>query len=347
MHKAAFLFLAGLTLVVAIGSVSILSGSSDEGRMPSLSGAENWLNSAPLASNTLRGKVVLVNFWTYSCINSLRELPYLKAWAEKYKDAGLVVIGVHAPEFGFEKDLGNVRDAVADLGISFPVAVDSDHKVWSAFQNQYWPANYFIDGQGRIRYHHFGEGEYAVSERVIQKLLRENGASGVDAGLVRNSATGAEAPPGEDVRSPETWAGYLQAERFVSRPPQAHDTTRTYDLPVRLTLNQWGLDGRWKSGPENSQLQAAPGKVVFRFHSRDLHMVLGAGNTGRPVRFRVTLDGVAPGEDHGVDAAPDGMGQIRQPRMYQLIRQKGPVRDRVFEIEFLDSGVEVFSFTFG
>ena len=235
-------------------------GTGDEGRIPPLNGAVTWLNTAPLDSKSLRGKVVLVNFWTYSCISSLRELPYLKAWAANYKDAGLVVIGVHTPEFGFEKDPANVKAAVADLGIEFPVPVDSDHSIWSAFRNEYWPANYFIDARGRVRYHHVGEGDYEKSERVIQELLRENGAGGANDHPVRISATGTEAPPSEDVLSPETYAGYQRVERFASGERLAPDSIRIYSLPPSPSLNQWGLGGRWLIGPERSALQAARGR---------------------------------------------------------------------------------------
>jgi thiol-disulfide isomerase/thioredoxin len=329
------------------GVVAVASGTGDEGRMPDLDGAVAWLNSPPLSSKALRGKVVLVNFWTYSCINSLRELPYMKAWAEKYKDAGLVVIGVHAPEFGFERDQTNVKNAVSDLKVAYPIPIDTNHSIWAAFRNEYWPADYFIDGKGRIRYHHFGEGEYEKSERVIQALLRENGAPGVDESAVRIMADGAEAPPSDDVRSPETYVGYARAENFVSPERLARDSRRTYSPPARLALNQWGLGGSWKAGAESGKLESAPGKIVFRFHSRDLHFVLGPAKNGTPVRFKVKLNGAAPGGDHGVDSAADGSGEVRQPRMYQLIRQKGAIKDVTFEIEFLDLGVEAFSFTFG
>ena len=331
----------------AFGLVAIVSGSSDEGRMPDLDGATGWLNSPPLSSKALRGKVVLVNFWTYSCINSLRELPYMKAWAEKYKDAGLVVIGVHAPEFGFEKDAANVKNAVSELNIAYPIPIDSNHSIWDAFRNEYWPANYVIDAKGRIRYHHFGEGEYDKSERVIQALLKENGAIGLDGSLVRITAGGAELPPSDDVQSPETYIGYTRAENFASPERMAGDSKKTYRPPVRLGLNQWGLEGSWKVGGERGTLEPAPGKIVFRFHSRDLHMVLSPVKNGTPVRFRVKLNGVEPGDDHGFDSGADGSGEVREPRMYQLIRQKGPIRDATFEIEFLDPGVEAFSFTFG
>ena len=334
-------------MVLICGVAVIASGAGDEGGMPDLNGAVAWLNSAPLSSKSLRGKVVLVNFWTYSCINSLRELPYMKAWAAKYKDAGLVVIGVHAPEFGFEKDPANVKNAVSDLKVAYPIPIDSSHSIWSAFRNEYWPADYFVDAKGRIRYHHFGEGEYEKSERVIQALLKENGATGLDGSTVRITADGAEAPPSEDVRSPETYVGYARAENFASPERMARGSRITYSPPTRPALNQWGLGGSWNAGAESSTLESAPGKIVFRFHSRDLHMVLGPAKNRVPVRFKVKLNGVAPGDDHGSDSGADGAGEVRQPRMYQLVRQKGPIKDATFEIEFLDPGVEAFSFTFG
>jgi thiol-disulfide isomerase/thioredoxin len=319
----------------------------DEGPLPDFGGAVGWLNSAPLSRESLRGKVVLVNFWTYSCINSLRELPYMKSWAAKYKHAGLVVIGVHAPEFGFERERANVENAVLDLKVTYPVAIDSDHRIWQAFNNEYWPADYFIDGKGRIRYHHFGEGDYAESEHVIQKLLQANGATGLDESAVRISTGGVEAPPSGDVLSPETYVGYRQAQRFASPERVAQDSRKTYSLPTTPSLNEWGLGGSWNVGAESGVLQSAPGKIVFRFHSRDLHMVLGPTKNGKPIRFKVKLDDIPPGDNCGVDSAPDGTGEIREPRLYQLIRQKGRVQDRTIEIEFLDPGVQAFSFTFG
>jgi len=320
---------------------------SEEGRLPELDGAVAWLNSPPLRRESLRGKVVLVNFWTYSCINSLRELPYMKAWATKYKDAGLIVIGVHAPEFGFEKERVNVQDAVRELNVTYPVAIDSNHRVWDAFNNEYWPADYFIDGNGRIRYHHFGEGDYTKSEHVIQELLKANGATGLDESPVHISAAGVEAPPSGDEQSPETYVGYRQAQRFASPEQVAQDSGNTYILPTSLSLNEWGLGGSWNIGPESGVLQVASGKIAFRFHSRDLHMVLGPAKDGKPIRFKVTLNGAAPGENRGIDSAPGGTGEVREPRLYQLIRQNGPIRDRTFEIEFFDTGVQAFSFTFG
>ena len=342
-----FWIIAAALVFIFIGAVTVAAGVGDEGQSPGFSGAVSWLNAAPLSSRALRGKVVLVNFWTYSCINSLRELPYLKAWAAKYKDAGLVVIGVHAPEFGFEKDPTNVQNAVSDLSITYPIPIDSNHSIWGAFRNQYWPGDYLVDAKGRIRYHHFGEGEYEKSERIIQALLKENGATGLDENIVHIAAGGAEAAPSIDVRSPETYVGYARAENFASPERIARNSRRIYSPPARPELNRWGLGGSWNIGAESGKLESATGKVVFRFHSRDLHMVLGPAKSGTPTRFKVKLNGVAPGDDHGSDSGADGTGKVRQPRMYQLIRQKGPIKDLTFEIEFLDPGVEAFSFTFG
>src|SRR5579871_6370678 len=249
--------------VLICGVAVIGFAARDERAMPDLNGAVTWLNSAPLSSKSLRGKVVLVNFWTYSCINSLRELPYMKAWAAKYKDAGLVVIGVHAPEFGFEKDPANVKNAVSDLKVAYPIPIDSNHEIWAAFQNQYWPADYFIDAKGRIRYHHFGEGEYDKSEHVIQELLKENGVTDLDGSTVSISADGVEVPPSENVRSPETYIGYRRAEDFASPERVAQDSRKNYSPPANLGLNQWGLSGSWNVGAESAMLQATPGKIVF------------------------------------------------------------------------------------
>jgi thiol-disulfide isomerase/thioredoxin len=336
--------------VLAASAGDALPALKDEGAMPDLDGAVAWLNSPPLSSKSLRGKVVLIDFWTYSCINCLRALPYVEGWAAKYKDAGLVVIGVHTPEFAFEKERANVEKAVRDLKITYPVAIDSDYKIWQAFNNEYWPAHYFIDGKGRIRYHHFGEGEYDDSERVIQQLLKENGAQAVSDRVINVSvsATGAEAAPDKsDTKSPETYIGYHRAAHFASAEPITQDSRKVYTLLPRLTLNQWGLGGSWKVGEESAVLQTAPGKIVFRFHARDLHLVLGPGKSGKPIRFRVKLDGAPPGEDHGSDTDGNGEGTVQEHRLYQLIRQKGPVEDRTFEIELLDPGVEAFAFTFG
>jgi thiol-disulfide isomerase/thioredoxin len=332
---------------LVFGLVAIVSGARDQGRMPDLDGAVAWLNSTPLSTRSLRGKVVLVNFWTYSCINTLRELPYVKAWAAKYKDAGLVVIGVHTPEFSFETEPANVQRAVSGLSVAFPVPIDSERAIWSAFHNEYWPGDFFIDRGGRIRYRHFGEGEYEKSERVIQELLRENGAVSLNDSPLRLAAAGTEAPPSEDVQSPETYVGYRRAERFASPDRLAQDSRRTYRPPASLSLNQWGFNGPWTAGAESAALHAAPGKIIYSFHARDLHMVLGPAPNGAVIRFKVRLDGAAPGDNCGSDSTPDGAGDVREPRLYQLIRQKGRVQDRTFEIEFLDPGVRAFSFTFG
>lgn len=315
--------------------------------------AENssWFNSSPLTGALLQGKVVLVNFWTYSCINSLRALPYTRSWAARYGNAGLVVIGVHTPEFSFEKEPANVERAVRDLKVAYPVVMDSDYGIWKAFDNNYWPAFYLIDGKGRIRYQYFGEGEYEKTERVIQEVLRENGAGATDpgSGSVRISAGGVQAAPDwADEKSPETYVGYRHGtESFASPQRLAVDAAKTYSAPANLSLNQWGLIGSWIVDVETGVLASAPGKIVFRFHSRDLHLVLGPTKNGQPVRFKVTLDGAAPNVDHGADSAPDGSGVVREPRLYQLIRQKGQVEDRTFAIEFLDPGVHAYVFTFG
>ncbi len=320
----------------------------DEGPMPELSGAVAWLNSPPLTRDGLRGKVVVIDFWTYSCINCLRALPYVEGWAAKYKGAGLVVIGVHTPEFAFEKERSNVEQAVRDLKITYPVAIDSNYKIWQAFHNEYWPAHYFIDGKGQIRHHHFGEGEYDESERIIQELLKENGAKSLADGTVNVTATGAEAAPdSRNTGSPETYIGYKRAQHFASAQLFAQDTRMAYTPLPRLTLNQWALGGSWKVGPESAVLDSAPGKIVFRFHARDLHLVLGPTKNGKPIRFKVTLDGTAPGDDHGIDTDTSGAGTVQGHRLYQLIRQKGAVEDRTFQIEFLDPGVQAFAFTFG
>ena len=257
------------------------------------------------------------------------------------------MIGVHTPEFSFEKLRLNVANAVRDLNVTYPVAIDSNYRIWQAFNNEYWPAQYFIDGKGRIRYHHFGEGEYVQCERAIQELLKENGATGVDGSTVSVSADGIEAPPSEDVKSPETYIGYRRAERFAPPERLVRDSQKKYSAPFRLSLNQWGLNGLWSVGAESAELQAAPGNIVFRFHSRDLNLVLAPATNSEPIHFKVKLDGTAPGDNSGVDSTPDGSGEVREPRLYQLIRQEGQIEDRTFEIEFLDPGVHGFVFTFG
>ena len=318
-----------------------------EGTLPPLTGATLWLNSPPLTAEGLRGKVVLVDFWTYSCINCLRTLPHVRAWAERYKDAGLVVIGVHAPEFAFEKDPDNVRRAVRDLGISYPVALDNDYALWRAFANRYWPAHYFVDAQGRIRFHHFGEGDEERSEAVIRQLLAEAGRP-TAAAPAAIAAAGILAPADfEAEQSPETYIGYQRAANFASDGGAVRDQPHAYSAPTALPLNGWALAGPWTVGPEAAAANEAGTRLLFRFHARDLHLVLGPGADGKPIRFRVRLDGAAPGPDHGADTDADGAGTIAGQRLYQLIRQTTPSRDRTFEIEFLDPGAQAFAFTFG
>ncbi|MGA7780673.1 MAG: cytochrome c biogenesis protein DipZ [Paraburkholderia sp.] len=322
-----------------------------EGVLPPLTGAVQWLNSPPLTAQSLRGKVVLIDFWTYSCINCLRSLPYVKAWADKYKDQGLVVIGVHAPEFAFERNIDNVKKATHDLGIDYPVAIDNNYAIWRSLNNEYWPAHYFVDAQGRIRYHHFGEGDYAQSEKVIQQLLTEAGhadASKITTGLAVGSAQGVLAAADDhDMKSPETYIGYARAENFVSRGGETEDKLHTYAAPTGPELNEWGLAGKWRVGAEHATLGASSGAIVYRFHARDLHLVLGPDKDGKPVRFCVSIDGKAPGDEHGSDVSADGTGTVTEQRLYQLVRQTGDIKDHTFSIEFLDPGVEAYSFTFG
>jgi cytochrome c biogenesis protein CcdA/thiol-disulfide isomerase/thioredoxin len=306
-----------------------------------------WLNSTPLTREALKGHVVLIDFWTYSCINCLRTLPYIQAWAQKYKASGLIVIGVHTPEFAFEKDPENVRRAVSELHITYPVALDSDYAIWKAFGNSYWPSDYLIDGEGRIRHHHFGEGKYDESEQQIQALLKEGGGAAPANGLVQVSGTGAEAAPDSDVESPETYIGYERADNFLSPGGLRQDSRAEYAAPKHLELNQWGLTGAWTDGSQVATLDSGKGGILYRFHARDVHLVLGTSADGKPVRFRVKLNGRAPGANHGVDTDNEGNGKVTEHRLYQLIRQKDAIEDRTFEIEFFDSGVQAFSFTFG
>ncbi|MDE2307546.1 MAG: cytochrome c biogenesis protein DipZ [Xanthomonadaceae bacterium] len=318
-----------------------------EGRMPSLAGATQWLNSPPLSSRSLRGKVVLVDFWTYSCINCIRTLPYVRGWADKYRDHGLVVIGVHAPEFAFEKDPANVARAIRELGVDYPVALDNDYAIWQGFNNEYWPAHYFIDAQGRIRHHHFGEGGYHQSEDVIRQLLAAAGQKNLPTGYVDDNRHGVEAAASDDpTRSPETYVGYARAENFAGGRV-AHDEALDYRAPASLATNQWAFDGRWSVRDEYAQLDRADGRIVYRFRGRDLHLVLGPGSAGKPIRFRVRIDGKPPGADHGVDTDADGNGTVTAQRLYQLVRQADGSGERLFEIEFLDPGVRAYAFTFG
>jgi len=315
--------------------------------MPSLAGAQQWLNSDPLTIEGLKGKVVLIDFWTYSCINCLRAIPYIRAWAGKYRDHGLVVVGVHAPEFAFERNVDNVKKAIATLGIRYPVAIDNDYKIWRAFDNKYWPAHYFIDADGKVRHHHFGEGDYAESERVIQKLLVDAGNKNVPTDIVSVNASGAEAASDTaDVNSPETYIGYDRSDRFVSPGGVVQDASHAY-AAGEPQLNQWSLTGKWTIGNERAQLDEPDGSIIYRFHARDLHLVLGPSAEGEKIRFRITIDGKPPGDAHGMDVGADGNGVVTRQRLYQLVRAPGAVTDHTFEIRFLDPGVQAYAFTFG
>jgi len=319
-----------------------------EGELPSLASATGWLNSPPLTAAGLRGGVVLVDFWTYTCINWLRTLPYLRAWAEKYQDHGLVVIGVHTPEFDFEHDLDNVRRAATDLRVNYPIAIDNDYAIWSAFDNHYWPALYFVDAQGQIRHHQFGEGQYEQSEMIIQQLLTKAGISGIGHELVSVDASGVEAAADWDsLWSPENYVGYERTENFASPGGAVLDTRHVYAAPARLRLNHWALAGDWTVERQAIVLHQAGGRIAYRFHARDLHLVMGPAARGTPVRFRVLIDGQPPGAAHGTDIDDQGNGTVTEQRLYQLIRQRGPVTERTFEITFLDPGVQAYAFTFG
>ncbi|MBY5715281.1 cytochrome c biogenesis protein DipZ [Rhizobium leguminosarum] len=318
-----------------------------EGHAPSLDGAVEWLNSEPLTTEQLRGKVVLVDFWTYSCINCIRTIPYVRAWAEKYADQGLVVIGVHAPEFAFEKKIDNVKKAIGDFQIGYPVAIDNDYSIWRAFENSYWPAAYLIDAKGQIRYHHFGEGNYNRTEKAIQDLLREAGSQTTASAPVVPDAKGVEAGPDlGNIRSGETYLGYEQAANFASPEGLQADTAKNYSI-AEPGLNGWGLSGTWTVGRDQATLDQPSGGITYRFSARDLHLVLGPGAGDKPIRFQVKIDGKAPGPDHGSDVDADGNGTVTTTRLYQLVRQSGTVAARNFEIRFLDPGVQAYAFTFG
>ena len=319
-----------------------------EGAMPSLDGATEWLNSPSLTAAGLRGRVVLVDFWTYTCINWLRTLPYLRAWADKYQQHGLVVIGVHTPEFDFEHDLDNVRRAATDLRVDYPVVIDNDYRIWDAFANHYWPALYFVDAQGQIRHHHFGEGDYEQSEMVVQRLLIDAGADGIGQDLVSVDARGVEAAADWDsLWSPENYLGSERSESFASPDGAVLGTRHVYAAPARLRLNHWALSGDWTVQRLAVVLNEADGGIVYRFHARDLHLVMAPATRGTPVRFSVRIDGEAPGAGHGADVDDQGHGTVTDPRLYQLIRQPGPISERTFEITFLDPGVQAYAFTFG
>jgi thiol-disulfide isomerase/thioredoxin len=316
--------------------------------LPGFDGATGWLNSAPLTATDVSGKVVLVDFWTYTCINWLRTLGYVRAWAEKYEDQGLVVVGVHTPEFPFEQDVDNVRQATKDMRVEYPIALDSDYAVWRAFDNRYWPAVYIADAQGRIRHHQFGEGGYEECERVIQGLLRDAGRDGIGDDLVSVPDDGFEAQADwANLGSPETYLGYEQAQNFASPDGAEFDRPFTFAVPDPLERNQWALSGDWSIGPGASVLNGAEGRIAFRFHARDVHLVMGPPSRDISVPFRVLVDGEAPGDAHGLDVDEQGNGTLTQQRLYQLIRERGSITDRTFEITFLAPGVEAYAFTFG
>jgi thiol-disulfide isomerase/thioredoxin len=321
---------------------------SKQSALASLEGADEWLNSPPLKAEDLRGKVVLVNIWTYTCINWLRQLPYVRAWAEKYKDKGLVVIGVHTPEFAFEQNLHNVRRAAKEMQVSYPIAIDNDYSIWRGFSNNYWPALYFIDAQGHLRHTQFGEGQYEQSEMIIQRLLAEAGSADLGNDLVTVDAKGPEvAADWGSLKSPENYLGSDRTENFASPGAGLFSKQQTFAYPAKLSLNQWALSGDWTRQKGAVTLNKPNARIAYRFHARDLHLVMGPSAAGTPVRFRVLIDGQAPGAAHGIDVDSDGSGSVTEQRLYQLIRQPMPIIERQFEIEFLDPGVEAYAFTFG
>jgi len=339
-------FLGTTAMTIAATRFCTFAWASEGMALSPLARATTWLNSSPLTAAELQGKVVLVEFWTYSCINWRRQLPYVRAWSEKYKDKGLVVIGVHSPEFSFERNVDNIRWAVKDMRIDYPIAVDSDHAIWQGFHNEYWPALYFVDAKGKIRHQQFGEGEYEQSEKVIQKLLVDAGVAGGRIDLVSINPGGAEAQADwKYLQSGENYVGYERTQNFASNATP--DKPRVYSAPKHLGLNDWALSGDWTMGREALRLNQSGGRIIYHFHARDLHLVMGPTAPGTSPRFRVYIDGRPPGDAQGVDVNGDGNGTVGEPRMYQLIRQRSPISDRHFEIEFLDSGVEAFSFTFG
>jgi len=332
-------------ILVAVTPVQFIPEQENK---PSLEGATGWLNSSPLKLEKLRGKVVLIDFWTYTCINWRRTLPYVRDWASKYKDQGLVVIGVHTPEFSFEKELGNISNANKEMDISYPVAVDSGYEIWNSFQNHYWPALYLIDANGKIRYQKFGEGDYKETELKIQQLLRELSPKNTALQTTAIEPGGAEAAADwKNLGSPENYVGYGQTQGFASPGGIIRDKSVSYSFPSGLQANQWALSGDWKIGREKVSLIRKQGKLIYRFHSRDLNLIIGPGDKGNVVRFRITIDGNIPGSSHGLDVDENGNGTVKEPRMYQLIRQQGPIIDRDFQIEFLTPKAEVYDFTFG
>ena len=323
------------------------ASQGDSRELAAIGRAEQWLNSPRLSPSNLAGKVVLVDFWTYTCINWLRTLPYVRAWAQKYKQH-LLVIGVHTPEFPFEHNIDNVRRAVQQRRIDYPVVIDNDYAIWRGFKNQYWPALYFVDARGRVREHQFGEGEYERSEAIIQRLIAEAGVTGISGGTVAVEASGVEAPADwASLKSPENYVGHERTQNFASPGGVEPDRPRVYAAPSRLALNQWALAGEWTMEKQATVLRSANGRIVYRFHARDLHLVMGPSRQGATVRFRVSIDGQPPGPAHGVDVDTEGNGSVVEQRLYQLVRQPKPIADRRFEIQFLDGGVEAYAFTFG
>ncbi len=356
LDRRGFVSTAALSIVAArLGAARLplwpaTSGAvaTTEGELASLNRATTWLNTSPLSETGLHGKVVLIDVWTYTCINWLRQLPYVRAWATKYANHGLGVIGVHAPEFAFEYDLENVRRATRDLKVDYPVAVDNDFAIWRAFRNQYWPALYLLDGNGRIRYRHFGEGEYEQSEKMIQRLLMEAGATGIGREVATVTGAGIEAEADwSNLKSPENYLGYERTAGFASPGNVAPNRRHAYTIPSRLRRNQWALSGEWTVGNQAIRMHAANGRIACDFHARDLHLVMGPAMRGMSARFRVLLDGKPPGAAHGGDIDEQGNGSVGEQRLFQLIRQPKQIEDRRFEIEFLDPGVEAFAFTFG
>jgi len=347
--KEAFILAASTMLFAAIfGCEGIEPGKINTKMTPSFNGATGWLNTPPLTATDLQGKVILVEFWTYTCINWRRTLPYVRAWAERYKDKGLVVIGVSTPEFSFEKNINNVQQAAKEMRMDFPIAIDNNYDIWRAFDNEYWPALYFIDAKGHIRHHQFGEGDYEESEKVIQQILAEAGARNIPTGLSPVQPDGAElAADLSTLRSGETYTGHSRTANFSSPGGAVNDKPHVYTIPAHLQLNQWALEGGWTMGEEAAVLNKAGGRISYRFHARDVNLILGPAQPGATLRFRVFIDGQAPGSAHGVDVDEQGNGKVTVQGMYQLIRQPGPVINRDFTIEFLDPGVDVFDFTFG
>jgi thiol-disulfide isomerase/thioredoxin len=335
MKRLSLVAVLATAILATAPLVTAMSAPTTASELASLTQATEWINSPPLKPEELRGRVVLVQFGTYSCINWIRTLPYVRAWARKYRNQGLVVIGVHAPEFEFEKQLANVRWGAKRFAVDYPLAVDNEMAIWRGFANQYWPALYLIDGSGRVRYRHFGEGSYEESERALQELLIEAGARGIDRSLASVAASGVEAPADwTNVKSPETYVGSDRAENRVS-PGR------------RLRLNQWSLAGDWSVQRQAAVLTGADGRITYRFHARDLNLVMAPAANGNAVRFRVLMDGQVPGPAHGIDVDAEGSGVVAEPRMYQLIRQPVAIAEHEFEIQFVDPGVQVFVFTFG